>query len=76
MSAARGCSPTERMRSPAGVLNTNSDETTTSASASQIIRFICPNAPSRKLPISGMWPRKVRWTSGISGMSDGVPFEP
>ena len=41
-SAARGCSPTARSRSPAGVRNSTRLITTTSSSISQIMRFILP----------------------------------
>ena len=75
MSAARGCSPTERMRRPERrPEQERGTRATTSASASQIIRFSCPNAPLEEVARSaGCGRGSCRWMSGIAGMSEGVP---
>src|SRR2546427_562965 len=47
VSAARGCSPTARMRRPMGVLNMTMYETISNGNISHTIRFIWPKELSR-----------------------------
>ena len=63
MSAARGCSPTARMRRPIGVLKSTTQVATIVRNASQIIRLSWPSTGPMKYQSS----RKPRWTSGMLG---------
>ena len=68
VSAARGCSPQARIRSPIGVLNMTTYETKTSAIPTQIIRLRCPNASEKNEWLLSL----VSLTSGICEMPVGT----
>ena len=72
MSAAFGCSPTDRIRRPSGVLKSTTHERTTVRSISQIIRLSWPKTSPKK----GMSLMNPRFTFGISSGSSGVPWVP
>jgi hypothetical protein len=72
VSAARGCSPTARIRRPSGVRKSTNHETGTRISASQIIRLRFP----KMSPRNGTPSRNARWMFGMLGMSLGVPSCP
>ena len=61
MSAARGCSPTERSRSPYGVRKTKMYVPISSTNDSQIIRFSWPMIGPMKYQLLRKW----MWTSGM-----------
>jgi hypothetical protein len=72
VSAARGCSPTDLMRSPIGVRKSTTWMRTMAANSSQIIRFRLPKTPRTpgRLRIPGML------TCGTMETFAGVPWSP
>ena len=72
MSAARGCSPTERNRSPQGVLNMTTHAPISRTKLSQIIKFRSPKTgPMKYTSLS-----QPIVTSGIWGTFVGIPPAP
>src|SRR5262249_29204663 len=77
VSAARGCSPTERSRSPVGVRKTTKYVTIRSRKDSQIKRLRSPNAGGKKLLPDDSRRAGIDWpVSQLPDDRSGVPFEP
>ena len=72
VSAARGCSPTDRMRRPIGVRKRITCVRISSPNTIQIIRLSEPKTP----PMPGIDSTAGRWTFGTESIDAGVPFEP
>ena len=72
VSAARGCSPTARMRSPIGVWKSTTWMATMSTNSSQIIRFSDPKTPA----MPGMLRMPGMLMSGTIDTFGGVPWSP
>ena len=72
MSAARGCSATDRMRSPIGVRKSTTWTMMMAANSIQTIRFRLPKTPRTpgRLRMPGML------TSGTMDTFAGVPWSP